>query len=78
MLAGILFLWKSTRGYRFTPWRSPYIRWRVETYTGMKAEEVNLQRVLQLVWVERFQLVRFMSWLRSLRSLGLDSAAFSS
>ena len=28
------FLWRATRGHRLQPWRSPYLRWRVETYTG--------------------------------------------
>ncbi len=31
------FLWRATRGYRLRPWRSPYLRWRIETYWGTPA-----------------------------------------
>ena len=27
-----------TRGYRLRPWRSPYLRWRIETYWGLHAD----------------------------------------
>ena len=33
-------LWRLTRGYRLRPWRSPYLRWRIETYWGLDAGEI--------------------------------------
>src|SRR6266446_6098144 len=30
------FLWNATRGNRLRPWRSPYLRWRLETYADQK------------------------------------------
>ena len=44
MLAAVRFLWNSTRGHRLTPWRSEYFKWRVETYSGMKAETLDFAK----------------------------------
>ena len=30
-----------TKGYRTTPWRSPYLRWRVETWSGIPADSMG-------------------------------------
>src|SRR5271165_4079522 len=35
------FLWNATRGHRLAPWRSPYLRWRIETYTGIKMQSIG-------------------------------------
>jgi hypothetical protein len=35
------FFWNSTRGHRLAPWRSPYLRWRMETYSGLKMEKIG-------------------------------------
>ena len=65
-MSGLLFLWRATRGHRFRPWQSPYLRWRVETYTGKPAEEVGLRTFVHLAWRERGQLMRFAGWLREM------------
>ncbi len=62
MLAAFRFLWNATRGYRLAPWRSPYVRWRIETYSGMKAESLTMGQVLAFTWDERAQLLRFLRW----------------
>ncbi len=62
MLAAMRFLWNATRGARLTPWRSPYIRWRIETYSGQKAETLTARDVLAFTWNERGNLVRFLRW----------------
>ena len=36
----IRILWRLSRGYRLCPWRSPYLRWRIETYSGLHADEI--------------------------------------
>ena len=46
---GIRFLWNATRGDRLRPWRSPYLRWRLETYSGKRAESVRLADFLGAV-----------------------------
>lgn len=65
----IRFFWTATRGDRLRPWRSPYLRWRVETYTGIPAEKVALRDLIHLAWIERRQVVRYLKWLGDLRRL---------
>ena len=43
MLAALRFLWVAAAGYRLRPWRSPYLRWRMETYAGLHAEQIGFR-----------------------------------
>jgi hypothetical protein len=61
------FLWNATRGNRFRPWRSPYLRWRLETYSGQKAETVRARDFLNLFWKEKRQFLRFLRWTREMK-----------
>jgi hypothetical protein len=56
------FLWIATRGYRLTPWRSPYLRWRMETYWGTPADEIGFVGFWVFVWRHRRDLLRFLEW----------------
>jgi hypothetical protein len=56
------YLWSATRGYRLTPWRSPYILWRIETYWGLHAAEITFPVFWRFVWTRRWDLLRFMRW----------------
>lgn len=62
MLAPLRFLWNATRGYRLAPWRSPYLRWRVETYSGQKAETLTGKSVMEFMWASRWELLSFLRW----------------
>ena len=62
VFAALRFLWNATRGHRFAPWRSPYLRWRVETYSGRRAETLTAKSVLGFVWASRGELFRFLIW----------------
>ena len=62
MLAALRFIWNSTRGSRLRPWRSPYIRWRIETYSGLHAETLTGWDVLRFSWRERRRLWSFLRW----------------
>ncbi len=62
MLAALRFLWNATRGHRLAPWRSEFLRWRVETYSGKKAETLTAKAVLGFMWAERRELLRFLAW----------------
>ncbi len=42
------FLWNATRGHHLTPWRSPYLRWRIETYTGIKMQSIGFLEFLRI------------------------------
>ena len=56
------FLWKATRGYRLSPWRSPYLRWRIETYSGLHANRVGFGEFWRFVWTNRKELRRVLNW----------------
>jgi len=56
------FVWNATRGYRLRPWKSPFLRWRVETYSGMKAETLTASSIFGFMWAERWELLRFLLW----------------
>jgi hypothetical protein len=59
MLAAI---WRLTRGYRLTPWRSPYLLWRIETYAGLHADRIGFLEFWNFSWHERHQLMRYLRW----------------
>lgn len=58
----IRILWGLTRGYRLRPWRSPYLRWRIETYWGLEAERITFARFWSFVWEQRGELWRYLRW----------------
>jgi hypothetical protein len=62
LFTALRFLWNATRGHRLAPWRSEYLRWRVETYSGKKAETLTAKAVLGFMWAERWELLNFLAW----------------
>ncbi len=54
--------WRLTRGYRLRPWRSPYLRWRIETYSGMPAAQIDFRRFWRFAWRQRKDLWRYLRW----------------
>jgi hypothetical protein len=62
MLAAFRFIWNATRGHRLRPWRSEYLKWRIETYSGKKAETLQTRDVLAFLWREKWNLLRFLRW----------------
>lgn len=56
------FLWRATRGYRLRPWKSPYLRWRIETFWGLHAAEIGFGEFWHFVWTRRADLKRFANW----------------
>jgi hypothetical protein len=58
----IRVLWRLSRGYRFRPWRSPYLRWRIETYWGLPAEEIAFAQFWSFAWRQRSELLRYLRW----------------
>jgi hypothetical protein len=61
-LAPLRFIWNATRGHRLAPWRSEYLRWRVETYSGQRAETLTAKSVMSFVWASRWELLSFLAW----------------
>lgn len=62
MFAPFRFLWNATRGHRLAPWRSEFLRWRVETYSGMPAESLSTKDILGFIWNSRWELLAFLAW----------------
>ncbi len=63
LVSAVRFLWTATAGSRWRPWRSEYLRWRVETYTGKPAGSLRLSDFVHLAVTERGQMGRFVAWL---------------
>jgi hypothetical protein len=61
------FLWRAKRGYRFFPWRSPYLRWRMETYWGVPADKIGFEDFWRFMWQHRGGLKRFLAWAARMR-----------
>jgi hypothetical protein len=62
MLTALRYYWRTARGYRLRPWRSPYLRWRLETFLGGEAAQMNARGFFRLLWRERERLRRFLDW----------------
>ena len=54
--------WRLAKGYRLTPWRSPYLRWRIETYSGLHADSITPKDFWRYCWTNRKQLWRYLGW----------------
>jgi hypothetical protein len=69
-VAGALrFLWTATSGSRLRPWRSEYLRWRVETYSGKPAATLRPSDFLKMFLAEPRQMLRFFRWSARLQAL---------
>ena len=62
LFGAIRFLWNATRGHRLTPWRSEFLRWRVETYSGKPAESLRARDVFGFMWEQKWELLSFLFW----------------
>jgi len=62
MLRMLRYYWKVSRGYRLRPWKSPYLRWRMETFFGPEAGPAGPARFFSLLWRERRRLREFLAW----------------
>lgn len=54
--------WRLAQGYRLRPWRSPYLRWRIETYSGIHADQIDFRTFWRFVWRRRRDLVCYLKW----------------
>jgi hypothetical protein len=57
-----LLAWRLAKGYRLAPWRSPYLRWRIETYSGLHAESISPRQFFAYCWSQRRELWRYLGW----------------
>ena len=78
MLAAARFVWNATSGHRLRPWRSEYLKWRIETYSGMHAETMTARDIVGFVWREKWNLLRFLRWADRMESLKRTGAGHGS
>ena len=69
MANAVRFWWRASAGNRLRPWRSEYLRWRVETYTGKPAATLRLRDFVGLLFSERRQMGRFLLWSGEMKGL---------
>lgn len=67
MLNALRYYWITAKGYRLTPWKSPYLRWRMETFFGPAAADLDARKFLRLMWQERARMRRFLRWVAERR-----------
>ncbi len=58
--------WIATRRHHLAPWRSPYLRWRIETYTGVKMDKIGFLEFWTFLFRHRQELARFVEWTASM------------
>ncbi len=68
-------MWNATAGHRLRPWRSEYLKWRIETYSGMDAETIGARAFFGFVWKEKFRLLSFLRWTGEMRGYALAGSA---
>ncbi|HEX4133394.1 MAG TPA: hypothetical protein VHY84_02135 [Bryobacteraceae bacterium] len=54
--------WRLLKGYRLRPWNSPYLKWRIETWSGIEATRITPGVFLRFAWKHRADLVRYLRW----------------
>jgi hypothetical protein len=62
MLNALRYYWIIAAGYRLRPWASPYLRWRLETFFGGEAADLDAGKFFGLMWRERARMERFLDW----------------
>ena len=67
MLNALRYYWVIAKGYRLHPWDSPYVQWRLETFFGKEAAELDREKFISLMWRERARMWRFLDWVRERR-----------
>jgi hypothetical protein len=62
VLGELRVAFRLTKGYRLTPWRSPYLRWRIETWSGIDADSLTARQFFGFLWTHRKDLSRYLAW----------------
>ena len=68
MFKTLSYYWNAARGYRLKPWKSPYVRWRFETFLGKEADNLTARKFFHLAWKYREPMERFVDWAAERRS----------
>jgi len=75
LINALRYYWITTKGYRLHPWDSPYIHWRMETFYGAAAANLDRRTFFRLMWNDRTRIAQFLDWVserrRAQRAQGL-------
>jgi hypothetical protein len=74
VIAALAVAWRLTRGYRLTPWKSPYLRWRIETYSGIHADSITPGLFFRFTWTHRRDLLRYLFWAARMSARSIPSS----
>jgi len=77
MLNALHYYWIISKGYRLRPWASPYIRWRMETFFGADAADLDARKFFGLLWRERARMERFLAWVAERRREQKRASAYN-
>ncbi len=73
MLTWFRYAWIASRGYRWRPWKSSYLRWRIETFSGIHADQIDFKTFWKFLWTYRRELAELMRWTGEMRKTGHES-----
>ena len=62
ILTGLQYYWRIAKGYRLCPWRSPYIRWRMETLYGGDMHNLGPGEFFSRMWKDHAAMRDFLRW----------------
>lgn len=71
-LAPIRFIRHAMQGHWLRPWKSPYLRWRIETYSGIAAESITARIFWKFVFTEKNRLLHFLRWTAEMESYRIN------
>lgn len=67
MFKVLCFLWNATRGHRLMPWRSEFLKWRIETFSGVSAEKLTTSEIISFLWTTRWEILSYLAWADTMR-----------
>lgn len=73
----IKYFWICSKGYRLCPWRSPYIKWRFQTYFAIPAKDITFYVFFKLLWVERKRFWEFLHWVVEMQRASERRSSFN-
>ncbi|MBI4466358.1 MAG: hypothetical protein HY656_02870 [Acidobacteria bacterium] len=62
LIYALRYFWRVSKGYRLRPWQSPYLRWRMETFFGIHADQLTRPEFFRLLWQNRNRIREFLRW----------------
>jgi hypothetical protein len=58
----LVIAWRLSKGYRLHPWDSPFLKWRIETWSGIEASTITPGVFFSFCWNHRRDLIRYLRW----------------